>query len=70
MLEGANRHARRPIRKLHPSFREKLITVVVPEALGGVEIHIYSERRVNRNFCRLHEGEEEMSQARSLAFDM
>lgn len=33
MLEGANRHARRPIRKLHPSFREKLITVVVPEVL-------------------------------------
>ena len=27
MLEGASRHARRPVRKLHPSFREKLMTV-------------------------------------------
>ena len=70
MLEGASRHARRPIRKLHPSVREKLITVVAPEVLEQLKfIYILKGGSIGVS-DRLHEGEEEMSQARSLALDM
>lgn len=70
MLEGASRHARRPVRKLHPSFREKLMTVGAPEVLERLKF-IYILKGGSMGISdRLYEGEEEMSQAKSLALDM
>ena len=70
MLEGASRHARRTVRKLHPSFREKLMTVGAPEVLERLKF-IYILKGGSMGISdRVYEGEEEMSQARSLALDM